>query len=1353
QEDGDVDGVGDVCDNCPAVYNPGQEDFNDDGIGNHCQDSDDDGVLDSDEGDGDRDGDGIPDYADYDPTGYFYDEFSGEIITGGRVEVNGPGTITILHNGSSGYYQFLLDPPPGGGLYTLTVTYPPSMSLSTDCPPQAGPYYPSGPNPVVLGYGEVGNTGVLSSNACTNYYLSFYIEADDPDVFNNNFPLRRLPAVGWGDTCLDHNLSEPAEDFLVGSGPAFADQDTYAVGFYNPKGEARLTSIFFQWYDPGSVDLWVYTSRGGSCPTCQPLPPGESPLGVFLGEVGAGDFTGNWEWEEVDLGDGPCIQIPAKSCFFIVWRMKEGESRPRMLGDAGHAVSHSWIYNGQQEEWKCFPGYEYMVKVCLDYEPGCVKIREPDITWSHPYRGQYPCEGDPYAVRATFHNECDVDVTLNYRFWEAQWGLFIAQSRQICGGEVQIPAMGSSSVACECQFRHSVDRHNWWSRNMMVEWTRDMYFCSENREPTWYYSRRGRMTVWPDGPWDKEPVRWGLAPITIPVHNEHADPMRFELLVTDLPENWRADLSWTDRILPPGATENVIITVWPGGVEPEGSVVIKVKAFKCNGEWGYVEIEFLPYPEHMYLGPDGRPVQPVHVEEIRWSPMYPCHNTAYDVSATVVNDGPNSAYPKISFGLAPWGLFFPAFEVMVYDTVLWGGIGGFGRQVVAPYHYRTPFFEYEDLECTYYQQYARNIVIDYPVVRRHCLTPGEEPGTWRWTVEDSTTEYLRDCERWLWSKHRWVNEDSTWKPVTIPIPVYNEEPYLDHIDLWIDESAFPPHIPDGWEYAFDEENFWLEPGETAEANLTIIPKGLTPPLSMPAHVVVHAVRGYCDRDTNVVEIKFMPFTGMCIRDTSGIKVAFKYSESCGGQDPTLFPGDRVDIGLMLDNEAPVSAAQIELGYEGDYLRVVDVATTVRTSGFELVHRQLVPGLHEIALYSTPVHPRILPNDPVAHCALPPRYYHEGLLSIVTVTFEILAGAPAGRCADIWYGSVILDGLPDWEGQPKEPLCLKYEDKGQICFGGYMVPAKCDVTGSSGVPDTTVTLMDLFGMLDHIVGEDPFPGDGNGDEIPDVTQPGQPMWAADANGDGLVNVIDLMKCINRAVGVCDPKVAVADVEVGGVVGVSGRTVAVPVSVSSEVDVAGVVLRFRYDQNVVIPGKPDLTQRSQGMDVRSRIVGDELVVFLSSMRGTAIEAGSGSVVRVPFAVAEDVEAVRIEVEEPIVFTVDEGITFGQGSVFTVKAGDFAPTQYSLAQNYPNPFNPVTHIEYALPEAAKVKVSVYNLLGQVVDVLVDGEQEAGYYTATWDANVIASGVYFYRIVAKGTSQDNRGEFTATRRMVLMK
>ncbi len=155
-------------------------------------DTDSDGAPDGLEGAGDRDGDGIPDYLDYDPTGYFYDETTGQIIPGGQVSVTGPGVVTIVHDGSSGFYQFTTDAT--AGTYPIQVTLPPGYGWSSTClrqdPPPLDPT--GGPNPTVLGNGEYGDTGFLVSNACTDYYLSFYLAAGDPIIFNNNLPLRKL---------------------------------------------------------------------------------------------------------------------------------------------------------------------------------------------------------------------------------------------------------------------------------------------------------------------------------------------------------------------------------------------------------------------------------------------------------------------------------------------------------------------------------------------------------------------------------------------------------------------------------------------------------------------------------------------------------------------------------------------------------------------------------------------------------------------------------------------------------------------------------------------------------------------------------------------------------------------------------------------------------------------------------------------------------------------------------------------------------------------------------------------------------------------------------------------------------
>lgn len=89
---------------------------------------------------------------------------------------------------------------------------------------------------------------------------------------------------------------------------------------------------------------------------------------------------------------------------------------------------------------------------------------------------------------------------------------------------------------------------------------------------------------------------------------------------------------------------------------------------------------------------------------------------------------------------------------------------------------------------------------------------------------------------------------------------------------------------------------------------------------------------------------------------------------------------------------------------------------------------------------------------------------------------------------------------------------------------------------------------------------------------------------------------------------------------------------------------------------------------------------------------------------------------------------------------------PDAFNLSQNYPNPFNPLTNIRYSLPVRSEVSLIIYNLRGQEVARLIDGEERpAGVHTAVWDASTTASGLYFYRLTA--------GDYVKTRKMILIK
>jgi hypothetical protein len=99
-----------------------------------------------------------------------------------------------------------------------------------------------------------------------------------------------------------------------------------------------------------------------------------------------------------------------------------------------------------------------------------------------------------------------------------------------------------------------------------------------------------------------------------------------------------------------------------------------------------------------------------------------------------------------------------------------------------------------------------------------------------------------------------------------------------------------------------------------------------------------------------------------------------------------------------------------------------------------------------------------------------------------------------------------------------------------------------------------------------------------------------------------------------------------------------------------------------------------------------------------------------------------------------------SFDRGDDFTS-----VPSYFALLGNYPNPFNASTVISYELPVTGTVTLEVYNLLGEKVATLADGEQEPGCRSVSWDASAVSSGLYFYKLTA--------GDFSETKRMMLVK
>lgn len=229
----------------------------------------------------DRDGDGVADARDYDPQGYLYCEDDGRILTGGRISVSGPNgsnnavgvlnSIRIVKDGSDGEYQWFATAP---GTYTMSVTYPTSVGVPSTTRVSSGTLdmtnlLPN--NPASIGSSEFGTEGFLSNywnggsdpnvaaNTTTAFYTTFEIEAGDPNVIGNNFPVAQCGvnkvsiarvsdgAEASGDTTspLIYTISQTrvsTQNTIIAYRVAGSSQATAGVDFAAVSGVATITA-------------------------------------------------------------------------------------------------------------------------------------------------------------------------------------------------------------------------------------------------------------------------------------------------------------------------------------------------------------------------------------------------------------------------------------------------------------------------------------------------------------------------------------------------------------------------------------------------------------------------------------------------------------------------------------------------------------------------------------------------------------------------------------------------------------------------------------------------------------------------------------------------------------------------------------------------------------------------------------------------------------------------------------------------------------------------------------------------------------------------------------------------------
>jgi len=241
--------------------------------------------------------------------------------------------------------------------------------------------------------------------------------------------------------------------------------------------------------------------------------------------------------------------------------------------------------------------------------------------------------------------------------------------------------------------------------------------------------------------------------------------------------------------------------------------------------------------------------------------------------------------------------------------------------------------------------------------------------------------------------------------------------------------------------------------------------------------------------------------------------------------------------------------------------------------------------------------------------------------------------------------------------------------------------------------------------------------------------------------------------------------------------ANNTVTVPLEITNQDGVMAIDIPLKFSEGVTLKEVTFEGTRVEDFDLTVANINNEtnvvIIGLISQITPTnkpALEAGTGTVANLVFEIDDPsiseitLSAVQLKRPDHSLMWVYNQRPTPESNTFVTARPDFdqvsvalsgavsdgLPKSYALEQNYPNPFNPSTQLAFALPKAAYVELSVFNVLGQKVTTVVSGEYPAGNHTATWDGTnsnggSVSSGVYFYRIQTE--------DYSKTRKMMLLK
>ncbi|MBC8215592.1 MAG: T9SS type A sorting domain-containing protein, partial [Candidatus Marinimicrobia bacterium] len=306
------------------------------------------------------------------------------------------------------------------------------------------------------------------------------------------------------------------------------------------------------------------------------------------------------------------------------------------------------------------------------------------------------------------------------------------------------------------------------------------------------------------------------------------------------------------------------------------------------------------------------------------------------------------------------------------------------------------------------------------------------------------------------------------------------------------------------------------------------------------------------------------------------------------------------------------------------------------------------------------------------------------------------------------------------------------------------PAEFTIAKGDVNNDGDVNISDVVMLINYLL------------QISDLETDAQ-MYAADHNGDYAINIADAVSIIQDILNRSGKLLASTSPAENSLISLSETAIIyeneiqLPMTLTADGDISALQVELTYDHQILVPDTPVLNGGSWN-DINVLYTSSQpgkVIYLFYSLGGSTLPIAEDLIFPFRNITGDENVSTKISLTQAVVAGSNGRSTVLEYGNRTAKT-NAVPETYSLYPNYPNPFNPVTNIEFDLPEVSLVTIHVYNILGQQVRTLIDGNKIAGHHRIQWDGRntygeSLASGVYFVRFKAN--------EFLQNQKIMLLK